>query len=106
MAFSDRIFPKIVRDSLSEKDDPLRWWYIAYEDENKKFAGAFIVEARSENLMGPFERMEKLELEPKNSTPRQKIEIPSEHLPSGEYRNRKLSTEDVRTIWPKFFEAV
>lgn len=103
MAFSDRIFGTIVGKSLNDEDDPLRWWYMVYEDKNKKFAGAFIIEARNEKLMGPYDRMEELKLEPENSSVRQKIEIPDGDLPSAEYRNRKLSAEEVRSIWPKFF---
>ncbi len=78
MAFSDRIFRTIVGESLNDEDDPLRWWYMVYQDKNKKFAGAFIIEAREEKLMGPYDRMKELKLEPANSTVRQKIEIPDE----------------------------
>lgn len=62
MAFSDRFFQAIVRDSLNSEEDPLRWWYMVYEDKNKKFAGAFIIEARDEKLLGPFDRMKELKV--------------------------------------------
>ncbi len=87
---------KIRRDEVlaEEANEPLHWWYCSFADE--VFHGACIIEARG--VVGCAIRAHELAISPGG----QLVAIPihREDLPPDQWRNRLLTAEQVKALWP------
>ncbi len=87
---------KIRRDEVlaEEAKEPLLWWYCSFADET--FRGVCIIEARG--VVGCAIRAHELAISPGG----QMVAIPidREDLPPDQWRNRLLTAEQVKALWP------
>lgn len=77
-----------------EQSQPLQWFYLSFADE--EFRGAAIMQAHG--FMSAVARLTMLGQNPGGECVG--APLPDTELPAENFRNRLLTKEEVKTIWP------
>lgn len=85
----------IMRLLLEEHNQPLRWFYLSFA-EDEKFNGAVVIKAHG--IGDACMKCHQLGISPGGEV--LGFPIPDDELPSSQYHNRLLGREDVVEFWP------
>ena len=97
MSLSDD-FRNMVKASLKDKRPVKKWHYVSWRTKDGQFLAAVVIEAENRiaaaRLADDLCDMSYEEVELGNWD-----EVPEKNLPTEEYRNRKLTREEVEKLW-------
>jgi hypothetical protein len=87
-----------VMGSLKSEQPLGDWYYVAYRNKaDGEFCGAAVVQAT--NYTSATQTALKLIGTWETTSLAEYVEVPKDKLPAAEYRNRKLTKEEVEKLW-------